>query len=95
MFWTVRGANAVIALRCCRLNGRFEDYRERDRVARSRLRLELLKAAGDVAKVWHEIQSDRNFQAEIKKEDQDDIALVAAASADPSGIKLVAAFKSI
>jgi hypothetical protein len=33
MFWTVRGANAVIALRCCRLNGRFEDYWERDRVA--------------------------------------------------------------
>ena len=28
MFWTVRGANAIIALRCCYLNGRFEDYRE-------------------------------------------------------------------
>jgi hypothetical protein len=26
MFWTVRGANAIIALRCCRLNRRFEDY---------------------------------------------------------------------
>lgn len=26
MFWTVRGANAIIALRCCRLSGRFEDY---------------------------------------------------------------------
>jgi hypothetical protein len=26
MFWTVRGANAIIALRCCLLNGRFEDY---------------------------------------------------------------------
>ena len=26
MFWTVRGANAVLALRCCLLNGRFEDY---------------------------------------------------------------------
>ena len=26
MFWTVRGANAIIALRCCHLNGRFEDY---------------------------------------------------------------------
>jgi hypothetical protein len=26
MFWTVRGANAVLALRCCQLNGRFEDY---------------------------------------------------------------------
>lgn len=28
MFWTVRGANAIIALRCCQLNGRFEDYWE-------------------------------------------------------------------
>lgn len=26
MFWTVRGANAIIALRCCILNNRFEDY---------------------------------------------------------------------
>jgi hypothetical protein len=26
MFWTVRGANAIIALRCCRLNRNFEDY---------------------------------------------------------------------
>lgn len=26
MFWTVRGANAMIALRCCRLSRRFEDY---------------------------------------------------------------------
>ena len=28
MFWTVRGANAIIALRCCHLNNRFEDYWE-------------------------------------------------------------------
>jgi len=28
MFWTVRGANAVIALRCNRLSGKFEDYWE-------------------------------------------------------------------
>lgn len=28
MFWTVCGANAIIALRCCRLSGRFEDYWE-------------------------------------------------------------------
>jgi len=28
MFWTVRGANAVVAVRCCRLNGQFEDYWE-------------------------------------------------------------------
>ena len=33
MFWTVRGANAIIALRCCRINGRFEKYWEQDRVA--------------------------------------------------------------
>ena len=26
MFWTVRGANAILALRCSRLSGRFEDY---------------------------------------------------------------------
>jgi len=28
MFWTVRGANAILALRRCHLNGRFEDYWE-------------------------------------------------------------------
>jgi hypothetical protein len=28
MFWTVRGANAILALRCCHLNRRFEDYWE-------------------------------------------------------------------
>lgn len=28
MFWTVRGANAIIALRCCQLSGCFEDYWE-------------------------------------------------------------------
>ena len=33
MFWTVRGANAIIALRCCHLNGRFEDYWEGRRAA--------------------------------------------------------------
>jgi len=27
-FWTVAGANAIIALRCCRLSRRFEDYWE-------------------------------------------------------------------
>jgi len=26
MFWTVRGANAIIALRCHRLSRKFEDY---------------------------------------------------------------------
>lgn len=33
MFWTVRGANAIIALRCSYLNGRFEDYWEHRRAA--------------------------------------------------------------
>ena len=26
MLWTVRGANAILALRCCQFNGEFEDY---------------------------------------------------------------------
>jgi hypothetical protein len=33
MFWTVRGANAILALRCSYLNGRFEDYWEGRRAA--------------------------------------------------------------
>ena len=33
MFRTVRGANAIIALRCCQLNGRFEEYWEQRRAA--------------------------------------------------------------
>ena len=33
MFWTVRGANAILALRCCILNGRFEGYWEHRRAA--------------------------------------------------------------
>ena len=33
MFWTVQGANAILALRCCHLNGRFEDYWEARRAA--------------------------------------------------------------
>jgi hypothetical protein len=33
MFWTVRGANAILALRCCNLNGCFEDYWEGRRQA--------------------------------------------------------------
>jgi hypothetical protein len=28
MFWTLRGANAILALRCCHLNARFESYWE-------------------------------------------------------------------
>jgi hypothetical protein len=33
MFWTVRGANAILALRCSDLNRRFEDYWEGRRAA--------------------------------------------------------------
>jgi Uncharacterised protein family (UPF0236) len=33
MFWTVDGANAIIALRCTRLSGHFEDYWESRRAA--------------------------------------------------------------
>ena len=29
MHWTVRGANAIIALRCCKLSGRFQNFWER------------------------------------------------------------------
>ncbi|MFZ0960611.1 MAG: hypothetical protein WAO35_06865 [Terriglobia bacterium] len=29
MYWTLRGANAIIDLRCCKLSGRFQDFRER------------------------------------------------------------------
>jgi hypothetical protein len=35
MHWTVAGADAIIALRCCKLSGRFEDFWER-RAERSR-----------------------------------------------------------
>ena len=35
MFWTVRGANAILALRCSHLNGRFEDYWEERRETRA------------------------------------------------------------
>lgn len=33
MFWTVSGANAIIALRCCHLNNRLENYWESRRAA--------------------------------------------------------------
>ena len=33
MFWTLRGANSIIALRSCHLNARFEDYWEARRAA--------------------------------------------------------------
>ena len=33
MFWTFAGANSILALRCCHLNGRFENYREGRRAA--------------------------------------------------------------
>jgi len=35
MHWTVKGANAIIALRCCKLSGRFEDFWERRSSARA------------------------------------------------------------
>ena len=35
MFWTVRGANAILTLRCSHLNGLFEDYWEGRRLART------------------------------------------------------------
>jgi hypothetical protein len=33
MFWTVPGANAILTLRCCHFNARFEDYWEARRAA--------------------------------------------------------------
>jgi hypothetical protein len=33
MFWTVRGANSILALRCCRFNARFEDFWDEARAA--------------------------------------------------------------
>jgi hypothetical protein len=39
MHWTVAGADAIIALRCCKLSGRFEDFWERrSATARARAR---------------------------------------------------------
>jgi hypothetical protein len=35
MHWTVAGADAIIALRCCKLSGRFEDFWERQAAAES------------------------------------------------------------
>ncbi len=26
MFWSLRGANAIVAYRCCQISGRFEDF---------------------------------------------------------------------
>jgi hypothetical protein len=33
MFWTVEGANRIIALRCCRISGKFEDFWEAQEAA--------------------------------------------------------------
>lgn len=33
MFWSVEGANAIIALRCCQINNRFQDYWDQRRAA--------------------------------------------------------------
>jgi hypothetical protein len=35
MHWTVAGVDAIIALRCCKLSGRFEDFWERRSSARA------------------------------------------------------------
>jgi hypothetical protein len=35
MHWTLNGSNAIIALRCCRLSGRFQDFWERRSEARA------------------------------------------------------------
>jgi hypothetical protein len=35
MHWTVAGVDAIIALRCCKLSGRFEDFWERRSIARA------------------------------------------------------------
>ena len=35
MHWTVAGADAIIALRCCKLSGRFEDFWERRSTAKT------------------------------------------------------------
>ena len=35
MYWTVRGADAIIALRYCKLSGRFEDFWERRSATRA------------------------------------------------------------
>jgi hypothetical protein len=35
MHWTAEGVNAIIALRCCKLSGRFEDFWERRSSARA------------------------------------------------------------
>ena len=35
MHWTVAGADAIIALRCCKLSGRFEDFWQRRAAARA------------------------------------------------------------
>ncbi len=36
MHWTVSGADAIIALRCCKLSGRFEEFWERRAAAQAR-----------------------------------------------------------
>jgi len=35
MHWTVAGADAIIALRCCKLSGRFEHFWERRSITQS------------------------------------------------------------
>lgn len=54
-----------------------------------------IQAAADVAKIRGELEKDKNFQAELAKRDDDDLALVRAALADPSGKQLISTFKDI
>ena len=50
MFWTVRGANAILVLRCCHRNCRFEDYWE-TRAARYLTS----KSVAEVAFAWIQV----------------------------------------
>jgi hypothetical protein len=55
MFWTVRGANAILALCRCRLSRRFEDYWA-DRAARSSTVLSRTRTGETVRKLLHQLQ---------------------------------------
>ena len=42
MHWTAKGADAIIALRCCKLSGRFEDFWDRRSAARAGAPIEVI-----------------------------------------------------
>src|ERR1051326_757126 len=54
-----------------------------------------IQAATDVAKIRGELEKDKNFQAELAKRDDDDLALIRAALPDASGKQLISTFKDI